>query len=271
MTHDAPLILAAALYVAALVLLYNSIQKESPGWRTLSLAFAVAGALFHSGVQINHWFGEGMQDVSLPHLLSLCALVIMLLLIVSAFTRRTLYDAGLVALPIAAAVVLLEWVVPPQPIPLDSTTPGITLHLISSVLSFGLLSIAGVYALFAYLADYFLRHHHINPLVRTLPALEVLEDLLFKLIAAGFLLLTVSLASGVVFINDIFAQHLVHKTVLSILAWLVFGLLLWGRWRYGWRGRLAVRLTLAGIALLVLSYFGSKYVLEVLLDSNWQT
>ena len=98
----------------------------------------------------------------------------------------------------------------------------------------------------------------------------MLEDLLFKLIAAGFLLLTVSLGSGVVFINDIFAQHLVHKTVLSIFAWLVFGLLLWGRWRYGWRGRLAVRLTLAGIVLLILSYFGSKLVLEVLLGSSWQ-
>lgn len=270
MTHDAPLLVAAALYVAALALLFNSVRKQSPGWRTLSLTFAVMGALFHTGVQFNHWFGGGMRDVSMPHLMSLCALVIMLLLIASAFTRRTLYDAGLVALPIAAAVLLLEWVLPPQPIPLDEATPGITLHLISSVLAFGLLAIAGVYAFFAYLADHFLRRHHINPLVRTLPALEVLEDLLFKLIAAGFLLLTVSLASGVVFINDIFAQHLVHKTVLSIFAWLVFGLLLWGRWRYGWRGRLAVRLTLAGIVLLILSYFGSKLVLEVLLGSSWQ-
>jgi ABC-type uncharacterized transport system permease subunit len=132
------------------------------------------------------------------------------------------------------------------------------------------LSIAGVYALFASLIDHVLRRHHLSPLVRTLPPLVVLESLLFKLTAVGFVLLTISLFSGIVFINDIFAQHLVHKTILSILTWLVFGLLLWGRWRYGWRGRLAVRLTLAGIILLVLSYFGTKLVLEIFLGRSWQ-
>jgi ABC-type uncharacterized transport system permease subunit len=144
-------------------------------------------------------------------------------------------------------------------------------HLVSSVLAFGLLSIAGVYALFVFIIDHFLRRHHLNPLVRSLPPLEVLEDLLFKLIAAGFTLLTVSLGSGMMFISDIFAQHLVHKTLLSIMAWLVFGILLWGRWRYGWRGSLAVRLTLAGIVLLLLSYFGSKLVLENILGRSWQS
>lgn len=271
MTHDIPLILAIAFYMAAAGLLYNSTRNRSSRLRNISLAFAVAGVLFHAGVQYNHWFGGPTMDVSLPHLLSLCALVIMLLLISSAFTRNTLYDAGLVALPLAAAVLLLEWVLPHDIIPLEEFSAGIALHLISSVLAFGVLSIAGVYALFVSLIDHFLRRHHLNPLVRTLPPLVVLESLLFKLTSVGFVLLTVSLLSGIVFINDIFAQHLVHKTVLSILAWLVFGLLLWGRWRYGWRGRLAVRMTLAGIALLVLSYFGTKMVLEIFLGRSWQS
>jgi ABC-type uncharacterized transport system permease subunit len=72
-------------------------------------------------------------------------------------------------------------------------------------------------------------------------------------------------------VSDLFAQHLAHKTLLSIIAWLVFGLLLWGRWRYGWRGRKAVWLSLAGIILLLLGYFGSKLVLEVILDRSWWT
>jgi ABC-type uncharacterized transport system permease subunit len=139
------------------------------------------------------------------------------------------------------------------------------------VLAFGVLSIAGVYALFVAIIDHFLRRHHLSPFINSLPALDVLEDLLFKLIAVGFILLTVSLASGMLFINDIFAQHLVHKTILSILTWLLFGLLLWGRWRYGWRGSLAVRMTLAGIVLLLLAYFGSKLVLEVFLGRSWQS
>jgi ABC-type uncharacterized transport system permease subunit len=203
-------------------------------------------------------------------LLSLCALVIVLLLCFSVFARESLFDAGLVALPLTILILLIEWLLPVQSIPLDHTTSGTSIHIISSVLAFGFLSIAGVYALFAAVIDHFLRSHHLNALVRSLPPLEVLERLLFQLIATGFILLTVSLFSGLAFVSDLFAQHLVHKTSLSILAWLVFGLLLFGRWRYGWRGRKAVRLCLAGIALLLLSYFGSKLVLENLLGRSWQ-
>jgi ABC-type uncharacterized transport system permease subunit len=271
MAHDYPLILAAVLYIVAAALLYNSIRKRSDGWRNLAFGFAVAGALFHAGVQFNHWFGVAVPDVSLPHLLSLCALVIILLLFLSTLTRRELFAAGLVALPIAAGVLLLEWILPPHAIPLKEASTGTTIHLVSSVLSFGLLSIAGVYALFVFFIDHVLRRHHLSPLVRSLPPLEVLEDLLFKQSAAGFTLLTVSLGSGMMFINDIFAQHLVHKTLLSFLAWLVFGVLLWGRWRYGWRGSLAVRLTLAGTLLLLVGYFGSKLVLENILGRSWQS
>jgi len=271
MAHDYPLILAAVFYLLATAALYVSISKRSSGWRSASFAMAVAGLIFHAGVQFNHWFGQGTPDVSLPHLMSLCALVIILLLVSSTMTRRELYSAGLVALPIATGVLLLEWILPAHAIPLKEASVGTAVHMVSSVLAFGLFSIAGVYALFVFVIDHFLRRHHLNPLLRSLPPLEVLEDLLIKLIAAGFVLLTVSLGSGLMFINDIFAQHLVHKTILSILAWLVFGVLLWGRWRYGWRGSLAVRLTLAGIVLLLLSYFGSKFVLETLLGQSWQS
>jgi ABC-type uncharacterized transport system permease subunit len=271
MSHEFPLILAAACYLVAAVLLYFSIRKQSTGQRNVSFVFAIAGTLFHAGAQYNHWFGQDVPDVSLPHLLSLCALVVMVLLITSTITRKELYAAGLVALPIAAGVLLLEWILPHGEIPLGQASVGIAVHMISSVLAFGLLSIAGVYALLVFFIDHFLRHHRLSPLVKSLPPLEVLEDLLFKTITAGFTLLTVSLLSGLMFINDIFAQHLVHKTILSIMAWLVFGVMLWGRWRYGWRGSLAVRLTLAGIILLVLSYFGSKLVLEIILGRSWQS
>ena len=122
MAHDYPLILAAVLYIVAAGLLYNSIKKRSDGWRNASIGFAVAGALVHCGVQYNHWVGQAAPDVSLPHLMSLCALVIILLLLASTLTRRALFAAGLVALPIAAGVVLLEWILPPHAIPLSETS-----------------------------------------------------------------------------------------------------------------------------------------------------
>jgi len=107
--------------------------------------------------------------------------------------------------------------------------------------------------------------------VQALPPLETLEELLFHLIKAGFAVLTVSLLTGLVFVSDLFGQHLAHKTLLSIFAWLVFAVLLWGRWKKGWRGRVAVKMTLVGIVLLLLSYFGSKLILEVLLQRNWHS
>jgi ABC-type uncharacterized transport system permease subunit len=96
-----------------------------------------------------------------------------------------------------------------------------------------------------------------------------MERLLFQLIAIGFFLLSLTLLSGLWFIRDWLAQHLAHKTVLSITAWLIFGVLLWGRLRYGWRGRTAIRWTLAGYATLLLAYFGSKLILEQFLGRHW--
>ncbi|EDN66789.1 Cytochrome c assembly protein [Beggiatoa sp. PS] len=85
------------------------------------------------------------------------------------------------------------------------------------------------------------------------------------MIAVGFGFLSLSLISGMVFLEDIFAQHLVHKTALSIVAWCVFAILLFGRWRYGWRGKTAIRWTLSGFVALMLAYFGTKMVLELIL------
>ena len=82
----------------------------------------------------------------------------------------------------------------------------------------------------------------------------------------GFLTAALALASGYAFLEDMFAQHLVHKTVLSTLGWLVFGALLMGRFRYGWRGRTAIIWTLSGFVILILAYFGSKAVLELILQ-----
>jgi ABC-type uncharacterized transport system permease subunit len=85
------------------------------------------------------------------------------------------------------------------------------------------------------------------------------------MLATGIVFLTVSLTSGFIFIENLFAQHLVHKTVLSILAWIIFTGLLIGRSRYGWRGQTAIQWTLIGFILLLLAYFGSKLVLELIL------
>jgi ABC-type uncharacterized transport system permease subunit len=257
-------------YFAATAMLLFSVRRERPPLRRLSVLLTTAAALLHLLQQAGVWLGPAAA-ISILNVFSLCALATVLLLLGSLVSARPLFDAGLLALPLAGLAVLLEWLTQaPTTVP-ATAAPSVAVHVFSSVIAFGVLSVAGVYALLASLIDRFLRAHHLNRLVRSLPPLEVLEGLLFQLILAGFILLTISLATGLIFVEELFAQHLAHKTVLSILAWLVFGTLLWGRRFRGWRGRLAVRLTLAGVALLLLSYFGSKLVLEVVLGRSWQT
>ena len=132
-----------------------------------------------------------------------------------------------------------------------------------------LLFAAAVTALLLVFLDRRLRARRIAALPSMLPPLDALEKVMFRLIGAGFALLTLALLTGFIFVTNLRAQHLEHKTILSIAAWVVFAVLLVGRVRYGWRGRSAVRLTLSGFGVLVLAYFGSKFVLEYILGRHW--
>jgi len=139
------------------------------------------------------------------------------------------------------------------------------LHAWFALLAYATLAIAALLAVMLWLQERALRRRDIRGWLRALPPLTELETLLFRTIAVGFILLTATLLTGALFVEDFFAQRLIEKTVLSVLSWLAFGALLLGRWRYGWRGTIAVRWTLAAMALLVLAFFGSKFVLEVVL------
>jgi ABC-type uncharacterized transport system permease subunit len=93
-----------------------------------------------------------------------------------------------------------------------------------------------------------------------------MESFLFVCLGFGFACLSVSLISGFFYLEDIFAQQLVHKTVLSIVAWFILGILMFGRIKFGWRGRKAIRWTLSAFAFLMLAFFGTKLVIEFILQ-----
>jgi ABC-type uncharacterized transport system permease subunit len=267
--HDFLLLTAAAIYLGAVFLLYLSILGPDPGKRKIAIALTCIGLVLHTTTQYQLWSPRG-TEANVLNVMSMCAFVVVALLVISLALRKPFFEAGLVALPIAAIALIAEWGVHPPGRLVSEGEADVTFHILSSVMAFGVLSIAAMYASFVALIDRFLRRHHLNRFIRNLPALDVLEGLLFQLIAAGFILLTVSLTSGLLFVDNLFAQHLAHKSFLAISAWVVFGILLLGRRAWGWRGRMAVRMTLAGILLLLLAYFGSKLVLEVMLNSSWQ-
>ncbi len=210
---------------------------------------------------------EGLR-LGLFEAASLIAWVVVLILLLTSI-RRPLENLGIILLPVAALLVGIQpWAPPPQAI----TTAGewhLTLHILLSTGAYSLIMLAVAQALLLYYQERALRQRQPGGLIRALPPLQSMELLLFQLIIGGFFLLSLALVSGLLFVEDLFAQHLVHKTVLSIAAWLTFAVLLWGHWRHGWRGRTAVRWTLGGATFLILAYFGSKLVLEVLLQRSW--
>ncbi|MGA9575610.1 MAG: cytochrome c biogenesis protein CcsA [Lysobacterales bacterium] len=267
--HDKILLLTAICYLVAMILLYIAVVERSRTKRRLAAAVTLLGVVLHIWAESHHWVIPTSPHVSLLNILSLCALVTVAIPLATFPLRHSLFDASLVALPISILILIAEGTLSAPIIEISHTTAHLTAHIFTSVIAFGVLSVAGVYAVFIALIDHLLRRHSFNKLVQTLPALDTLESLLFLLIKVGFAVLTIALATGLVYVDDLFGQHLGHKTILSIFAWLIFALLLWGRWKRGWRGRVAVRMTLAGIALLLLSYFGSKLVLEVLLERSW--
>ncbi len=145
----------------------------------------------------------------------------------------------------------------------------IKIHVLTSMFAYGLLTVGAIVAIYALIQDRRLRSATLSPVNQLFAPLETTEKLLFAVTAAGFTVLLLSVISGATFVEDLFAQHLVHKTALSLIALAIFGLLLVGRQFAGWRGSRAVYLYLAGFLVLILAYFGSRFILENLLGRTW--
>jgi len=142
-------------------------------------------------------------------------------------------------------------------------------HILISLFAYSLLLVGAIVAIYALIQDQRLHAGRIAPINHLFAPLETTERLLFGITAAGFSVLLLAVFSGFVFVDNLFAQHLVHKTALSLLALALFGILIAGRQFAGWRGRRAIYLYLWGFAFLCLAYFGSRYILENVLGRSW--
>ncbi len=260
-------LLAMSLYLAAATRIGITLKSATPltsSIRTQVMWLGIAALLFHSIVLFETIMTANGLNLGLFKAGSLVAWLMVLLLIIAGI-RQPLENLTLILLPIAALCILLEISFPSNRFIMQGSPMGLQLHILLSVLAYSLLTIAAFQAVMLSLEDHYLHHKQPTRIMQYLPPLQIMESLLFQIIAAGFFLLSLSLLSGFMFMQDITAQHLIHKTALSIVAWLVFLILLSGRWYFGWRGRVAVRYTLAGFVALMLAYFGSKFVLEIIL------
>ncbi len=170
--------------------------------------------------------------------------------------------------PVAAVAVLLPLAFPSLRPLANTELPAFKAHILVAMLAYSLFTIAALHALLMTVVERRLHHPAMPSVLTNLPPLLTMEKLLFRVIWAGFILLTLTLISGIVFSEEVFGQPLkfTHKTLFGFISWGVFAALLAGRQLYGWRGRIAIRWTLTGFVILLLAYLGSKLVLEVILQ-----
>jgi len=226
---------------------------------------ALIAVLLHGWVVYHGLLTPQGLDVGFFSVLSLVGCLVALLLVTASFSQP-IESLGIFVFPVAALMLLLRLFNPEGYYLVHQLGPGLDFHILTSILAYSMLSIAAVQAILLYIQDTHLHNKHPGGFIRALPPLETMETLLFQMIGLGFLVLSISLLSGLPYIDNLLEQRLVHKTVLSVVAWLIFGVLLFGRWRFGWRGRTAIRFTISGFIMLMLAYFGSKFVIELILQ-----
>ncbi len=243
--------------------LFRRAESRKPS-KALGLGLGFGALLFHGVILYFSLHTHQGLNFSFFNAVSFAAWVVCLLYLLAALSKPV-ESLGMVLLPLAAVTLLLEYFFPGVRLLPPHAAWQLRAHVIISILAYSVLTMAAVQAVLLAIQDRQLRSHHPGGFIRALPPLQTMEGLMFEMITIGFILLTLALLSGFLFLEDMFAQHLVHKTLLSILAWVIFAILLWGRYRFGWRGRTAIRWTLTGFIVLALAYFGSKAVVELIL------
>ena len=263
---------------------------------TLSLGFLAIG-LYALGTsyQLLTYLRKKHQTTLLPLLLGACALIVHLdisyssavngnhvnfglmnslslvscisvALVIPLSTRLPTQALLLISYPLAIASIIGMFFYNQESISYPIKNKGIFLHISFSILAYSLLMLAAFQAFLVVMQNRQLKSRKQNRLMRNFPPLLTMERVLIELIWGGTILLAGAILLGFVFVDDIFAQHLAHKTFFSIAALLIFTTLLAGRQIYGWRGSLAGGLTLWGATLLMLGFLGSKFVIEFFLN-----
>lgn len=270
--HQLPDILAAALYALLGAHFWRTRWSER-GQRTAPTTMqswerlAIGGALLvHAAGLKNAMFVDGALHFSFSLALSLMLWLAVLIYGMESFRSRMDGLQPLV-LPFAAVCAILPPLFPTAHPLTHVNTWGFRLHFIVSMLAYSLFTLSALQAVFM---DYVERRLHRRALSRSiasLPPLLTMEALLFRVIVSGFVLLTAALGSGLFFSEEIFGKALTfdHKTVFAFISWGIFALLLIGRHARGWRGRIALRWTVAGFVSLLLAYIGSRFVVEVII------
>ena len=227
---------------------------------------AIIGLTAHSAALLSEIYTEGMLSFSLLNAVSICVWMVIAVVVISS-SSKPLQNLFPFFMPIGAALLMLGLFVPAQLEPSKSYESGMVIHIFLALLAYSILVIATVQAILVSFQNHRLHNHQPNNrLSEVLPPLQTMERLLFEWVLVGFLLLTLAIVTGGLYVENFFAQHLIHKTALTIVAWCFFSYVLIAHYFLGLRGPKASRLIYIGFAFLIIAFIGSKFVLEYLLQ-----
>lgn len=254
---------AIGFYLWAAYRQWLSLSGRAPSNRGQVLISTMIGALLHFGFIGLSTLGHAHINFEVFEVGSLTSWVMALLLLFSSW-RKPIDNLFIGLLPMSAVILLIA-AINDEYIPLADLSYGLAWHILLSILAYSVLTIAAVQSILLYLQDNALKKRQTKGFIQSLPPLQLMDRLLFEMIWLGMILLTASYIIGWPYVLDLKGQHLSHKVVFALISWLIFAGLLFGRYRFGWRGIIASRWTLIGAAFMILSYFGSKLVLELIL------
>lgn len=224
------------------------------------------GIMLHGVALFDAMFIEEGWNIGFSHTTSLIGWLTLLSYVVLGNDSRLTRLASLYLAPLAIVAALLPTFLPSERVILYGGW-AFRLHIIVAIAGYALFTVAALHALLMLFLEKRLQSGTLNSFNDQLPPLMKVEKLLFRLLFAAFILLTFTLISGVFFSEMVYGKafQVSYKTVFAAMSWLIFGGLLFGHLRSGWRGKTAVRWTLIGFVMLLLAYVGSKFVLEFIL------
>ena len=267
-----PHILAAVLYGALGFHFWNTRWRDGEHravaipMQTWERSAIAAALLIHAGGLYSALFAEAGMRFSFSFALSLMMWLAVLIYWLESFMAR-MEGMQPMVLPLAAACAAAPVAFPQVHLVANAGTTGFKLHFLAAMLAYSLLTLSALHAIFMGFTENALHKRTLTRSLASLPPLLTMEALLFKMLGLGFVLLTLAVGSGVFFSERLFGKPFAfdHKTLFAFASWGIFATLLIGRHAWGWRGKRALRWTMAGFALLVLAYIGSRFVAEVLL------
>ncbi|MDG3089033.1 inner membrane protein YpjD [Vibrio hannami] len=260
-------IVAAILYALSIGMIVPGLAHQT-GIRTKTVFISALLALFfHAWIlhDLIHTEGVTGQNLSILNVASVISFIISLVMSIAMLKTR-LWFLLPVVYSFSALNILASAFLPGTMVMHFENNPGLLIHISLALFSYATLTIGALYALQLAWLDYKLKTKKAMAINPNLPPLMKIERQLFRIILIGTGLLTLTLVSGFIFLEDMFAQGKAHKAILSMVAWVVYSVLLWGHYQKGWRGRKVTWYAMAGACLLTLAYFGSRFVSEIILS-----